>query len=187
MPMPTNAQRSILPRAPTLTSTAGKAFHVSERGWPRALARASLGLPYQKWIGTARTRWTTVPLHPFRSGIDHDQAAPRLAEFVERLRAGPRAGLLALRALAISLGPDVVERVDSSAVTYLRRDHAFLVIESARTRLFATFPADIHLDDPMGRLLKRGEHHYFRVDDAGDLDAHVQQFVQQAYSAARST
>lgn len=81
----------------------------------------------------------------------------------------------------------MVERVNARDVTYLRRGRAFLVVESVRTRLLASFPADIRLDDPMGRLLKRGEHHYFRVDDAGDLDAHVQQFVQQAYSVARST
>lgn len=108
-----------------------------------------------------------------------------IADFVAKLKSEPRAGLLALRAIALSLGPDVSERVTSSAVTYERRSAPFLIVEPDRSRLIAGFPLAIKMDDPSGRLLRRGEFRYFRVDAAGDLDAHVQEFVRKAYSAAR--
>ena len=109
-----------------------------------------------------------------------------IAEFVRRLRPGPRSGILALRALAVSLGPDVIERVDDGRVTYLRRERPFLVVDAQRQRLLATFPTEIPLDDPMGRLLKRGEERYFRLDGPDDLDGHAQEFVRDAYAAARA-
>ena len=107
-----------------------------------------------------------------------------IGDFVRRLRAEPRHALLALRALALSLGSDVVERVESARVAYLRRERVFLVVEPLRARLVAAFPADIEMNDPLGRLLRRGDERYFRLD-SGDLDAHVQQFVREAYAAAR--
>jgi hypothetical protein len=108
-----------------------------------------------------------------------------IAEFVRRLPAAPRSALLSLRALALSLGPDVVERVGPGGVEYGRREKPFLAVESLRTRLLASFPPGLAIDDPMGRLLRRGELRYFRLDGAGDLDAHVQEFVRKAYAAAR--
>lgn len=125
-------------------------------------------------------------MHPFRPGASSDDATARLAELVARLRPEPRQGLLALRALALSLGPDVVEEVGGSAVTYARREAPFLTVELVRSRLLASFPAAIHVEDPMGRLLRRGEQRYFRVEGTGDLDAHVQGFVRRAYAEARA-
>lgn len=175
MPMPKSAYRSSLSRA----STGRKDEH------PHLMALGRTRLSSVPEVDCLPRERQLIPLHPFRGGIEQDQATTRLAELVQRLRSGPRAGLLALRALTLSLGPDVAERVTATTVTYLRRERAFLGVESVRTRLLATFPSDITLNDPMGRLLKRGEQRYFRVDDAGDLDAHIQQFVRQAYSAAR--
>ena len=114
-----------------------------------------------------------------------DETTLRLADLVRRLRAEPRSALLALRALALSLGPDVVERVGGGDVTYVRRDKPFLTVDIVRARLVATFPPGVRIADPMGRLLKRGEQQYFRLDGSGDLDAHVQQFVRDAYSQSK--
>lgn len=109
-----------------------------------------------------------------------------IADFVKRLRPEPRAGFLTLRALVVNLGPDVVERVSPSAVTYLRRDRPFVRIEALRpTRLAVAFPASVTLEDAMGRLLRRGEERYFRLERPDDLDAHCQEFVRKAYSASR--
>jgi hypothetical protein len=116
----------------------------------------------------------------------HPQSGPSaIADFVRRLSPGPREALLALRALALSLGPDVVEHVRSGAVEYLRRDRVFLLVEAARSRLVAAFPAGTDVEDPMGRLLRRADQRYFRLDGAADFDAHVQEFVRKAYAAAR--
>jgi hypothetical protein len=108
-----------------------------------------------------------------------------IADFVSRLAPGPRGALLSLRALVLSLGPDVVERVESGIVEYLRRDRPFLLVEAVRSRLVAAFPAGTDVADPMGRLLRRADQRYFRLDGAADFDAHVQEFVRKAYAAAR--
>ena len=63
-----------------------------------------------------------------------------LATFVERLRPEPRTAFLTLRALALSLGPDVIERVEPMQVVYLRRERPFLTAEALRARLIAAFP-----------------------------------------------
>lgn len=116
----------------------------------------------------------------------HSHSEPAsIADFVDRLAPGPRGALLSLRALVLSLGPDVAERTRSDAVEYLRRERLFLLVEAIRSRLVAVFPADATVDDPMGRLLRRGDERYFRLDGAGDLDAHVQEFVRKAYAGAR--
>jgi hypothetical protein len=114
-----------------------------------------------------------------------DETTLRLADLVRKLRSEPRSALLSLRALALSLGPDVVERVGPGDVTYVRRERPFLTVDFVRTRLVATFPSGVRIHDPMGRLLKRGDQQYFRLDGSGDLDAHVQQFVREAYAQVR--
>lgn len=109
-----------------------------------------------------------------------------ITDFVNRLRAEPRAAFLALRALVVNLGPDVVERVTQTAVLYLRRDRQFLKVESTRaTRLTATIPPGIDMEDAMGRLLTRGQEKYFKLEKSEDLDGHTQEFVRKAYAAAR--
>lgn len=104
---------------------------------------------------------------------------------MRRLAPGPRGALLSLRALILSLGPDVSEQVNAGGVEYLRRDRTFLLVEAIRSRLVAAFPAGVDVEDPMGRLLRRADQRYFRLDAAGDLDAHVQEFVRKAYAVAR--
>lgn len=118
-------------------------------------------------------------------GRSDEDRALQAQEFVRRLRAEPRGAFLALRALAMSLGPDVVERVGPSSVTYLRRETPFLLVEPVRMRLVAAFPPGVQLDDPMGRLLRRGDQRYFKLDAPGDVDARHQEFVRKAYAAAR--
>lgn len=109
-----------------------------------------------------------------------------IAEFVKRLRPDPRAGFLTLRALVVNLGPDVIERVTPSTVSYLRRDKTFLRVEALRpTRLAVSFPPGTNVDDAMGRLLRRGDERYFRLERGEDLDGHCQEFVRKAYAAAR--
>lgn len=113
-------------------------------------------------------------------------SAGELARFHTRLRPRPAEAFLALRALAVSLGPDVVERVDDGSVTYLRRERPFLVVRADRARLHLAFPRDLPLADPSGRLMKRGEERYLALEGAEALDGHVQQFVREAYAASRS-
>lgn len=91
-----------------------------------------------------------------------------------------------MRALARSLGPDVVEKVDASGVCYLRRDALFLKVQALKTRLVAVFPPNIPLPDPMGRLLKRGDERYAPLDGPEGVDGHVQEFIRKAYTAART-
>lgn len=105
--------------------------------------------------------------------------------FLQKLRVRPGEAFLAVRALALSLGPDVVERVENVAVHYLRRDRPFASVESSKSRVLLVFPADIPLPDPMGRLLRRGEQRYVPMDGPEALDGHVQEFVRRAYAAAR--
>lgn len=114
------------------------------------------------------------------------ESTTAIADFVKRLRPEPRTGFLTLRALVVNLGPDVVERVASSVVTYCRRDREFLKVEALRpTRLAVTFPPALAPDDAMGRLLRRGDERYFRLEKPDDLDGHCQEFVRKAYAAAR--
>lgn len=108
-----------------------------------------------------------------------------LSRFHGRLRSRPGEAFLALRAFALSLGPDVVERVDDGSVQYLRRERRFLLVRADRAKIHLAFPRDLPLDDPSGRLLKRGEERYLPLEGAEALDGHVQKFVRDAYAAAR--
>lgn len=109
----------------------------------------------------------------------------RLTGFLQRLRPDPRMAFLALRALTLSLGPDVVERVDATEVVYLRRVRPFAIVRAQRGPPTLTFPNDLPLEDPMGRLMRRGEERYVPLDTSDALDGHVQEFVRKAYSALR--
>lgn len=108
-----------------------------------------------------------------------------LSAFLERLRPDPRTAYLALRALTLSLGPDVAEQIEGSDMTYYRRDKPFLVARAQKQHLSASFPPGLNLPDPMGRLMRRGGEHYVPLDSPDALDGHVQEFVRKAYSAAR--
>lgn len=109
-----------------------------------------------------------------------------IQEFVKRLRPEPRTAFLSLRAIVVSLGPDIVERVTPSEVLYLRRERVFTKVEALRpTRLAVVFPIHVQPEDAMGRLLRRGEERYFRLEKPDDLDAHCQEFVRKAYTVSR--
>jgi hypothetical protein len=99
------------------------------------------------------------------------------------MRSDQRNAFLSLRALALSLGPDVVERVEGSEASYARRARIFAVLRAGRGTPALIFPHDVPLSDPMGRLQRRGEERFLPLD--GDLDGHVQQFVRNAYAAMR--
>ena len=116
-----------------------------------------------------------------KPGTDH----ARLTTFLQRMRADQRGAFLALRALALSLGPDVVERVEASEVTYLRRTRPFVTLRAGRSTPSLVFPVGLALEDPMGRLLRRGDEKHVVLDSAEDLDGHVQEFVRKAYAALR--
>ncbi|HET6405855.1 MAG TPA: DUF5655 domain-containing protein [Candidatus Thermoplasmatota archaeon] len=105
----------------------------------------------------------------------HGSLKPRAAE-----------AFLSLRALAVSLGPDVVERPSGSSVTYLRREKPFVVVQQAKTRLHVAFPPGVPLSDPNGRLLKRGDERYVAVEGPEGVDGHVQEFIRKAYAALRN-
>ncbi len=109
----------------------------------------------------------------------------RLTGFLQRMRPEPRMAFLAVRALALSLGPDVVERVESGEVAYLRRTRPFVSVRSARGPPTLAFPEDVPLEDPMGRLLRRGVDRYVALDSSDALDGHVQEFIRKAYAARR--
>ena len=108
-----------------------------------------------------------------------------VAEFHSSLKPRPAEAFLALRALAVSLGPDVIESVSGGSVTYLRREKPFLHVQHARSRLQVAFPPNLPLPDPNGRLLKRGEERYLAVEGPEGVDGHVQEFVRRAYAALR--
>lgn len=115
------------------------------------------------------------------------QSTIPISDFVKRLKPDARTGFLTLRALAVNLGPDVVEQVTPNAVIYLRRDRMFLKVEALRaSRVTAAFPPAVTLEDPMGRLLRRGDERYFRIEKPDDMDGHLQEFVRKAYAASRS-
>lgn len=108
-----------------------------------------------------------------------------LSAFLERLRPDPRQGFLTLRALVLSLGPDVAERFEGNDLVYQRREKTFLVVRAAKQHLTATFPPGMALPDPMGRLLRRGGESYVPVDSGEALDGHIQEFIRRAYAASR--
>lgn len=109
-----------------------------------------------------------------------------LSSFLERLRPDPRTGFLTLRALVITLGPDVHERFEGNDLVYRRRDRQFLVVRAAKQQLSVTFPPGLPVPDPMGRLLRRGGEAYIPIESADTLDGHVQEFIRRAYAAARA-
>lgn len=109
-----------------------------------------------------------------------------VSAFHARLRPRAADAFLTLRAIAISLGPDVVERVTDNDVTYSRRDRPFVTIHAAKARLHVLFPGGHALPDPNGRLLKRGDERFVALDGPESVDAHVQEFVRKAYAASRA-
>lgn len=106
-----------------------------------------------------------------------------VAEFHHNLKPRAAEAFLAIRALAVSLGPDVVEQVAGTTVTYMRRDRPFVIVQQARAKLHIAFPPGLALPDPNGRLLKRGEERYLAVEGPENVDGHVQEFVRRAYAA----
>ena len=112
--------------------------------------------------------------------------ASRIADFHGSLKPRPAEAFLTLRALAVSLGPDVIEQVSGASVTYLRRDKPFLHVQQVKSRLHLGFPSGIPLTDPNGRLLRRGDERYVAVEGSDGVDGHVQEFIRKAYSAMRA-
>lgn len=117
-----------------------------------------------------------------RTGASGHQA---VSDFHQRLRQRPAEAFLAARALIMSLGPDITERVEDHSVCYLRREEPFITLTATKTRLQAVFHAGLSLPDPMGRLLKRGDERYLALDGPEAIDGHAQEFVRKAYTAAR--
>lgn len=112
--------------------------------------------------------------------------ASRVQDFHGSLKPRPADAFLTLRALIVSLGPDVVEKVSGTSVAYLRREKPFLHVQQVKSRLHLSFPPGVPLTDPNGRLLKRGDERYVAVDGPEGVDGHVQEFVRKAYAALRS-
>ena len=110
----------------------------------------------------------------------------RLTTFLSRMRADQRPCFLALRALAMSLGPDVHEKVEGGEVTYFRRLKPFVLLRAGRSSPSVVFPDGIPIEDPTGRLLRRGEERYVLLEPGHELDAHVQGFVRKAYAESRN-
>jgi hypothetical protein len=108
-----------------------------------------------------------------------------IASFHQRLRARPADAFLVVRALAVSLGPDIDERVSSEGVVYARRGRPFLTVVPAKSRLHLMFPRDVPLADPSGRLLRRADERFVAVDGPEAVDGHVQEFVRNSYAALR--
>lgn len=108
-----------------------------------------------------------------------------VSEFHRRLRDRPGEAFLAVRALALSLGPDVEERVGDTSACYLRRGEPFLMVHATKSRLQVAFPLELSLPDPMGRLLKRGDERFVAVEGPETIDGHIQEFVRRSYAAAR--
>lgn len=70
-------------------------------------------------------------------------------------------------------------------VTYLRREKPFLRVRAVKSQLTLVFPEAVHLEDPHGRLLRRGDERYVSLDGPDNLDGHVQEFVSKAYAVMR--
>lgn len=126
-----------------------------------------------------------------------EQNASTLEDFLQRLSETAKRSFLSLRALVVNLGPDVTETVRASEVAYGRtggnasNGHAaepgaerepFVLARLQRNRLFAVFPDGEALDDPLGRLLRRGRERHVRLDESEEIDAHLQEFARKAYS-----
>jgi hypothetical protein len=114
-----------------------------------------------------------------------ETSAPTVSRFHSRLKQRPGEAFLVVRALAMSLGPDVTEKVSDSSVSYLRRDRPFLTVHAQKARLNLAFPREAILEDPTGRLLKRGDERYVALDGPEGVDGHTQEFVRKAYTALR--
>lgn len=110
---------------------------------------------------------------------------PDASAFLGSLRPAARPAFLSLRAIALSLGPDVNEQVTPGEVTYLRRDKPFARVRNTKSHVALVFPEGLPMEDPDGRLLRRGDERYVPLDKAESLDAHVQEFVRKAYTAMR--
>lgn len=104
--------------------------------------------------------------------------------FMNKLTLQARRSFLSLRALLVSLGPDVHEAVEKQEVVYSRAK-PFLIARLQRGHLLAVFPDGEALSDPLGRLLRKGRERYVRLDENEDLDAHMQEFARKAYVQAR--
>lgn len=116
--------------------------------------------------------------------------APRASQadastFLGTLRHEHRLAFLSVRALVLSLGPEVAEHMGGGEVTYCRRERLFLRVRAAKSHLTLVFAEGLHLADPHGRLLRRGDEWYVPLDTPESLDGHVQEFVRKAYVAAR--
>ena len=116
--------------------------------------------------------------------------APRASQadasaFLGTLRHELRGAFLSVRALVISLGPDVSEAVSGGEVVYCRLDQPFLRVRSAKSHLALVFPNGAGVPDPSGRLLRRGDEQYVPLESSEALDGHVQEFVRKAYAALR--
>lgn len=122
---------------------------------------------------------------PSTSGATPRAGATDAAGFLGTLRHELRPAFLSLRALVVSLGPEVNETIGGGEATYCRRDKVFLRVRSAKSHLALVFPEGIDIPDPHGRLLKRGDERYVPLDSAESLDGHVQEFVRRAYAALR--
>ena len=138
--------------------------------------------PYHKFF--PRARCSRRALTPQDTGTPATGVAAATA-FLDRLRPETRGTFLAMRALVISLGPDVEERAGSGELVFLRRGKIFATVRAARSSLSLIFPPGITLEDPMGRLMRRGEERVVPLDAPEGIDGHVQEFVRKAYTAQR--
>jgi hypothetical protein len=112
-------------------------------------------------------------------------AMSSVSRFHSKLKQRAGEAFLSVRALAMSLGPDVTEKVTDGSVCYMRRDRPFMTVSADKTRLHVAFPREIALPDPNGRLLKRGEERYVAIEGSESVDGHVQEFVRRSYAALR--
>lgn len=145
-----------------------------------------MSLPRVYHNGFGLREWSTRDLTP--SSQDAGSPLTGLAAataFLDRLRPEARPTFLALRALVSSLGPDVEERAGSGELVYLRRERPFALVRTQRSTLSLVFPAGLSIEDPMGRLMRRGEERVVVLDSPEGLDGHVQEFVRKAYAAMR--
>ncbi len=109
---------------------------------------------------------------------------PTVDDFLSNLQPADRKAFLSLRAMVVSLGGDVKERVHVTDVTYSRM-RPFLVARHHHGHLNVAFPEGNTLQDPLGRLLHKGNERHLRLDNPDALDGHVQEFVRSAYTQAR--
>lgn len=122
---------------------------------------------------------------PPSPGVAPHASQSDAAGFLGSLRHEVRGAFLSVRALALSLGPDVSENAMGSEVVYCRLERPFLRVRAAKAHLALVFPHGLSLPDPSGRLLRRGDETYIPLDSGESLDGHVQEFVRRAYAALR--